>query len=177
MDEAGFKPLYSSAEIANRLNVLASDIAGRMPRDFVLVAILKGSFVFAADLVRALVQVNTNPDVEFMILSSYGEGLKTSGNVKLLRDTEISVENRHVLLVDDILDSGRTLEFARAHVLARGAKTAKVCVLLEKAEGQGRQRCEADFVGFACPDAFVVGYGMDHAHKFRGLPHIAILCE
>jgi hypoxanthine phosphoribosyltransferase len=177
MDEAGFKPLYSSAEIANRLNDLASDIAGTMPRDFVLVAILKGSFVFAADLVRALVQVNTNPDVDFMILSSYGEGLESSGNVKLLRDTEISVENRHVLLVDDILDSGRTLAFARAHLLARGAKTTKVCVLLEKAEGQGRQRCEADFVGFACPDAFVVGYGMDHAHKFRGLPHIAILCE
>ena len=177
MDEAVFKPLYSPAEIADRLNDLASDIAGRMPGDFVLVAILKGSFVFAADLVRALVQVNTNPDVDFMILSSYGEGLESSGNVKLLRDTEISVENRHVLLVDDILDSGRTLAFARAHVLARGAKTAKVCVLLEKAEGQGRQRCEADFVGFACPDAFVVGYGMDHAHKYRGLPHIAILCE
>lgn len=177
MDEAGFRPLYSSSEIANRLTALASDIAGTMPRDFVLVAILKGSFVFAADLVRALVRVNTNPDVDFMILSSYGEGQESSGNVKLLRDTEISVENRHVLLVDDILDSGRTLAFARDHVLARGAKTAKVCVLLEKAAGQGRQRCEADFVGFACPDAFVVGYGMDHAHKFRGLPHIAILIE
>lgn len=177
MDEASFRPLYSAAAISHRLNELAGDIAVGMPRDFVLVAILKGSFVFAADLVRALVGVEANPDVDFMIISSYGEGQESTGNVKLLRDTEISVENRHVLLVDDILDSGRTLEFARRHLLARGAKTAKVCVLLEKSAGGGRSRCDADFVGFACPDAFVVGYGMDHAHKFRGLPHIAILCE
>ncbi len=177
MHEAGFRPLYSASRIADRMSGMAADIASTMPQDFVLVAILKGSFVFAADLVRALVGVQVNPDVDFMILSSYGERTESSGHVKLLRDTEIPVQNRHVLLVDDILDSGRTLEFAKRHLLARGALSAKVCVLLEKGSGQGQGRCKADFVGFACPDAFVVGYGMDHAHKFRGLPHIAILCE
>jgi hypoxanthine phosphoribosyltransferase len=157
--------------IAARLDAMAVEMAETLPKDFAVIAILKGSFVFAADLLRALAAHAINPDVDFMILSSYGEGTSSSGTVRLLRDCEIPVQDRHVLLVDDILDSGKTLEFAGRHLLERGAKTTRVCVLLSKQTGKGK----ADFVGFSCPDEFVVGYGMDYAHKFRGLPYIAAL--
>lgn len=176
--EARLEPLYSSQVIAARLAGLADEIAGQMPKDFVVIAILKGGFVFAADLVRALAAREMNPEVDFMSLTSYGSGTTSSGTVRLLRDAEIEVENKHVLLVDDILDSGRTLDFARHHLLGRGAKSTKVCVLLDKTAANGlKEAIKADFVGFPCPKAFVAGYGMDYAHKFRGLPFVAILCQ
>jgi hypoxanthine phosphoribosyltransferase len=172
------EPLYPSDVIAARLETLADEIAARMSPDFALVAILKGSFVFAADLIRALAAHKLNPDVDFMTLASYGTGTVSSGTVRLLRDVEIEVAGREVLIVDDILDSGRTIAHARRHLLERGATAAKVCVLLDKTSGRpGDSEKHADFVGFSCPPAFVVGYGMDHAHKFRGLPFIAILSE
>lgn len=174
---AELKPLFASNAIAERLETLAGDIARAMPKDFAAVAILKGSFVFAADLIRSLTAHNVNPDVDFMTLASYGTGTVSSGNVKLLRDVEIPVEGREVLLIDDILDSGRTIAYARRHMLKRGAKAVKVCVLLDKTSPCTRGMEHADFVGFPCPPAFVVGYGMDHAHKFRGLPFIAVLSQ
>jgi hypoxanthine phosphoribosyltransferase len=177
MDEAQLEPLYSPEIIARRLDSLAGEISACMPRDFVLISILKGSFVFAADLVRSLVAEGVNPEVDFMILSSYGGETSSRGVVNLLRDTELDIKDRHVLLVDDILDSGKTLDFARRHLQEKGAKSTRVCVLLDKATSADRNKLSADFVGFSCPDAFVVGYGMDYAHKFRGLPFIAILCQ
>jgi len=175
-DVAHPEPLYPSDVIAARLETLADEIAARMSKDFALVAILKGSFVFAADLIRALAAHRLNPDVDFMTLASYGAGTVSSGTVRLLRDVEIAVEGREVLVVDDILDSGRTIAYARHHLLERGATAVRVCVLLDKTADREPQK-HADFVGFSCPPAFVVGYGMDHAHKFRGLPFIAILSE
>lgn len=177
MPEAGLKPLYTTSEISNRLQQMAETIAGEMSPGFVMVAILTGSFVFAADLIRALAAQGCDPAVDFMILSSYGASTRSSGTVNLLRDTALDVRGRDVLIVDDILDSGRTLDFARNHLQARGAASVRVCVLLDKATAARGGLCHADFVGFACPDAFVVGYGMDHDHKFRGLPHIAVLCQ
>jgi len=175
---AHLEPLYPSDVIATRLESLSSDIAARMGPDFALVAILKGSFVFAADLIRALANHRANPEVDFMTLASYGTGTVSSGTVRLLRDVEIEVSGREVLIVDDILDSGRTIAYARRHLLERGATAARVCVLLDKTAGRAPDHAEpADFVGFSCPPAFVVGYGMDHAHKFRGLPFVAILSE
>jgi hypoxanthine phosphoribosyltransferase len=171
------KPLFPSDAIAARLETLSAEIARAMPPDFAAVAILKGSFIFAADLIRGLIAHEANPDVDFMTLASYGTGTVSSGTVKLLRDAEIEVEGREVLLIDDILDSGRTIAFARRHMLARGAKAVRVCVLLDKTSGRNSGDGQADFVGFPCPDDFVVGYGMDHAHKFRGLPFIAILSQ
>jgi len=168
------EPLYPSDLIAARLESLAAEIAERMSRDFAAIAILKGSFVFAADLIRALASHGVNPDVDFMTLASYGTGTVSSGTVRLLRDAEIAVQGREVLLIDDILDSGRTIGFARAHMLERGATAVRVCVLLDKTAGRTSVE-QADFVGFSCPNEFVVGYGMDHAHKFRGLPFVAIL--
>jgi hypoxanthine phosphoribosyltransferase len=174
---AHLEPLFPSDVIAARLEALASEIAAAMPNDFALVAILKGSFVFASDLIRALTLRGRNPEVDFMTLGSYGTGTVSTGTVKLLRDVEIALAGREVLIVDDILDSGRTVAFARRHLLARGATAAKVCVLLDKASGRSAAVENADFVGFSCPPAFVVGYGMDHAHRFRGLPFVAILGE
>ena len=174
---ARLEPLYPSNEIAERLEGLAADVAASMPQDFVAVAILKGSFIFAADLIRALTAHDVNPEVDFMTLASYGTATVSSGTVRLLRDVEIAVEGREVLLIDDILDSGRTIAFARRHMLERGAKAVKVCVLLDKRAGRAKGAEAADFTGFSCPDGFVVGYGMDAAHKFRGLPFIAILSQ
>ena len=166
--------LFAAEIIAARLETLATEIAGAMAKDFVAVAILKGSFVFAADLIRSLTAHSVNPEVDFMTLASYGSQTVSSGDVRLLRDVEISVLGRDVLLIDDILDTGRTIGFARRHMLERGASAVKVCVLLDKTSGRTAVET-ADFVGFSCPRAFVVGYGMDHAHKFRGLPFVAIL--
>lgn len=173
-DVVELDPLFAAETISARLETLATEIADAMPKDFAAVAILKGSFVFAADLIRSLVAHSVNPEVDFMTLASYGTQTVSSGTVRLLRDVEISVAGREVLLIDDILDSGRTIDFARRHMLERGASAVKVCVLLDKTAGR-TQAHTADFVGFACPPAFVVGYGMDHAHKFRGLPFVAIL--
>jgi hypoxanthine phosphoribosyltransferase len=175
VNEVGeLKELFPADVIATRLEALAAAIAGNMSKDFAAVAILKGSFVFAADLIRSLTAHNVNPDVDFMTLASYGTQTVSSGTVRLLRDVEISVAGREVLLIDDILDSGRTIAFARKHMLERGAAAVKICVLLDKTSGRAAAE-PADFVGFDCPKAFVVGYGMDHAHKFRGLPFVAIL--
>jgi hypoxanthine phosphoribosyltransferase len=170
-----FRVLYDEGAIAARLNVLADHIAASMPSDLLAVAILKGSFVFAADLIRAFHARGMAPEVDFMILSSYGTGTTSKGQVTLVRDCEIDVAGRGVLLIDDILDSGRTLAFAARHLREKGAKTVKTCVLLDKRGPKGANGAVADFAGFACPDDFVVGYGMDHAHRFRELPYVAVV--
>jgi hypoxanthine phosphoribosyltransferase len=163
--------LFDEAEIAARTAELAKEIAATNPRDLLVVAILKGSFMFAADLLRALYRVGMEPHVEFFHLSSYRSGTVSSGNVAILRDIESSVKNRDVVLIDDILESGRTLAFAKDLLVARGARRVLVCTLLEK-PGKREVPIKADFVGFTCPDLFVVGYGMDVAHAYRELPFI-----
>ena len=175
MDDAvRLEPLFTSDAIESRLDMLADEIAKALPRDFAAIAILKGSFIFAADLIRALTAHGLNPDVDFMTLTSYGVGTSSSGTVSLLRDIEVVVEGRQVLLIDDILDSGRTVAFARAHMEAKGAAAVHTCVLLDKTAGRAGA-VRPDFMGFHCPPQFVVGYGMDHAHKYRGLPFVAIV--
>ena len=173
-DPARLEPLFTSDAIETRLDALAHEIAAAMPNDFAAVAILKGSFIFAADLIRALTAHGLNPEVDFMTLASYGTGTISSGTVALLRDVEVEVAGREVLLIDDILDSGRTLAYARMHMAEKGAKAVRTCVLLDKTAGR-QGAIPPDFSGFHCPPAFVVGYGMDHAHKYRGLPFVAIV--
>lgn len=170
-----FRVLFDEGAIQARLNHLADQIAAQMPNDLLAVAILKGSFVFAADLIRAFHARGLAPEVDFMILSSYGTGTTSKGIVTLVRDCEIDVRGRGVLLIDDLLDSGRTLAFAAQHMREKGAKTVKTCVLLDKRGPKGANGAVADFAGFACPDDFVVGYGMDHAHRFRELPYVAVV--
>lgn len=167
--------LYPASAIALRHLELARDIAARNYKDLLVISILKGSFVFAADLVRAMHDVDLSPEVEFMMLSTYGEGTQV-GQTKLIRDVESNVEGRDILLVDDILESGRTLTFARDLLLSRGAKSVAFAVLLDKrVKRKADTPLEADFVGFECPDHFVVGYGMDVAHAFRELPYVGIV--
>jgi len=163
--------LFSEKEIVLRVAGLASEIAATAPKDLLVVAVLKGSFMFAADLLRAMHRTGLEPQVEFFHLSSYREGTVSTGTVAILRDIESSVKDRDVVLVDDILESGRTLAFAKDLLVARGARRVLVCTLLEK-RGKREVPIKADFVGFDCPDEFVVGYGMDVAHSYRELPYI-----
>jgi hypoxanthine phosphoribosyltransferase len=163
--------LFSETEIAKRITVLAHEIAARKPHKLIVVPILKGSFIFAADLIRAMHHAGLSPEVDFMILASYRAAQTSSGQVDVLRDIESMVKDRDVLLIDDILESGRTLAFAKDLLSARGAKSVMSCVLLDK-PGHLAANIKADFHGFDCPDLFVVGYGMDMAHQFRELPFV-----
>lgn len=166
--------LFDEDAIAKRNEALAQDIAQAKPENLLVVAVLKGSFMFAADLIRALHRVGLEPQVEFVHLSSYLDGTVSTGNVTILRDVESDVRGRDVLLVDDILESGRTVTFAKDLLMARGAKSVKTAVLLEK-PGKRAVSIEPDYVGFTCPDVFVIGYGMDVAHSYRQLPYVGVL--
>jgi hypoxanthine phosphoribosyltransferase len=166
--------LYAPPVIAARVEALAAEIAARLGTYLLAVAVLKGSFMFAADLLRALHRAGVAVEVDFMMLSSYHGRTQSSGQVTVERDITSSVAGRRVLLLDDILESGRTLAFAKDLLVARGAHSVDVCVLLDK-PGHRVTTLEASFTGFACPDRFVVGYGMDVAHCFRELPYIGVL--
>lgn len=167
--------LYAASAIARRNLELAKEIAERDYADLLVISVLKGSFIFSADLVRAMHDAGMEPDVEFIMLSTYGAGTQ-AGEVRILRDVDSDVAGRDVLLVDDILESGRTLTFARDLLLQRGARSVGVCVLLDKSmRRQADTPLQPDFVGFECPDHFVVGYGMDVGHAFRELPFVGIV--
>lgn len=173
MPEVGGKTLevlFSAEQIAARNVEIARDIADRNFHNLLTISILKGSFIFAADLIRAMHDAEVEPDVEFITVSSYGTG-KVSGEVRLLRDIDSDVKDRDVLLIDDILESGKTLTFVRDLMLERGARSVSIAVLLDKPVRR-KMDIEADFVAFECPDYFVVGYGMDVAHAFRQLPYV-----
>jgi hypoxanthine phosphoribosyltransferase len=167
--------LFSASAIARRNLELAKEIGQRHYEDLLVVSILKGSFVFAADLIRAMHDSGLSPEVEFIFISSYGTGT-VSGEVKVLRDIDNDVKGRDVLLIDDILESGKTLKFTRELMLSRGARSVSIAVLLDKRmRRQSDSAIDADFVGFECPDYFVVGYGMDVAHAFRELPFVGVV--
>lgn len=184
--------IYPPEQIQNRIDVLVQDIAraiaAQPPRprsganagggqdQLLVIAILKGSFIFAADLLRALHRIGLAPQVEFLTLSSYKERMRSSGQVEIRRDIETDVRGRDVLLVDDILETGRTLAFAKDLLAARGARSIKTCVLLEK-PGKRAVDVDADFRAFVCPDVFVVGYGMDLAHHYRQLPFVGRIVQ
>jgi hypoxanthine phosphoribosyltransferase len=165
---------FSAAEIAARVDSIAAELAAKLPADTLVVSVLKGSFVFAADLIRALSRAGANWSMDFLTLSSYGTGTKTSGNVRIVRDIVDDVRDRDVLLVDDILESGLTLSFAKNLIKERGARRVWICTLLDK-PNKRRSELEADFVGFRAGDEFLVGYGLDWAHRFRGLPYIGVV--
>jgi hypoxanthine phosphoribosyltransferase len=163
--------VFSAATIAERIDAMARRIAQVGLDDLLVVAVLKGSFVFAADLLRALYRAGLSPQVDFLSLSSYRMGTTSSGRVEIVRDIEIDVAGRNVLIVDDILESGRTLAFAKDLIVARGAARVATCVLLDKPVRRAAE-IAADFRAFECPDVFVVGYGMDLAHRLRELPFV-----
>ena len=165
--------LFSASAIARRNLESAKEIASRPSDDLLVISVLKGSFIFAADLVRAMHDVGLSPEVEFIMISSYGAGT-TSGEIKVLRDIDNDVKGRDLLLIDDILESGKTLKFTRDLMLSRGARSVSIAVLLDK-HMRRKSDINADYVGFECPDYFVVGYGMDAGHAFRELPFVGVV--
>ncbi len=164
--------LISEAQIRERVLALGREISAQYAgKDLLLISILKGGIVFLSDLMRA---IEVPHAIDFLSVSSYGESTQSSGRVRLLHDLSAALAGRHVLLVEDIVDTGRTLAYLLEYLRLREAASIRVCALIDK-EIAGERRVEADFVGFTIPDRFVIGYGMDLGEKFRQLPYIAAL--
>ncbi len=167
--------LYSSEDIRQRVDELIDEIASTCDTEnLVVLGILRGSFIFLADLVRGFNRHKIHPRIDFITLSSYGAGTISSGKVKIIHDIDVDLKNADVVVVDDILDTGRTLQFARDLFIERGASSVRTCVLLDKKRERAVEM-EADHAGFRIDDVFVVGYGLDHNNYYRELPHIAKL--
>ncbi len=163
---------YNAPQIAQRVNELGAEITAAYPDGELLVlGLLKGSFVFLADLVR---QIRRPLQVDFLVASSYGDGTTSSGTVHLVYDPETVLANKHIILVEDIVDSGRTLSRLVDVLQMRGAKSIEICALLHKHIAT-ELRYPTRFIGFDAPNEFLVGYGLDHAEDFRHLPYVASL--
>lgn len=147
---------------------IAGDYAGRRPE---LICVLKGAMVFLSDLMRA---IDLNLSIDYIAVSSYGKGVKSSGEVRILKDLDEPLQGRDIILVEDILDTGLTLSYLVNSFHARGATSIKIATLLNKPE---RRKVEVipDYVGFDIPDKFVVGYGLDYAERYRNLPYIGVV--
>jgi hypoxanthine phosphoribosyltransferase len=163
---------FDEGEIAGRVEQLGAEISAAYPDGELLVlGLLKGSFIFLSDLVRKI----TRPlQVDFLVASSYGDAMVSSGNVRLLYDPETELAGKHILLVEDIVDSGRTLGKMMEIMKERDPRSLEICTLLHKRIAEG-MKYDVKFVGFDAPKEFLVGYGLDHAEDFRHLPYIASL--
>ena len=171
---SGIRPLFGEAEIAARVAALAGEIVRTIPGDFVMVGLLKGAAVLVADLARALDRAGASPEIEFMRLASYGSGTRSSGAVRLIGEVPARVAGRRVLLVDDIVDSGRSFAYAAELLGQSGIAGLWTCALLDKPERR-EVAVRIDFAGFTVGDVFVAGYGLDHAEKYRHLPYIGLV--
>ena len=166
------KILLTREQIAAKVAELGAAITRDFPGEsVVLLGVLKGATVFLADLAR---QIQVDATFDFIGVSSYGNSREQSGEVKLVKDVDQSMEGKNIILVEDILDTGLTLTYLRNLLLARKPKTLKIAALLDKVSRR-KQSVHADYVGFVIPDEFVVGYGLDLAERFRNLPDICIL--
>jgi hypoxanthine phosphoribosyltransferase len=163
--------LFDAEQIAQRVDELAREIRSKVGRDLALVGILKGSFMFMADLARALDRAGARPQIEFMRLASYGQKKESSGEVLLLADAPRDFEGRPVVVVDDIVDTGLSMDYGRKLLAGRNVGAVHTCALLDKPSRRAVDM-NVDFVGFTIPDVFVVGYGIDYAEGYRYLPYI-----
>lgn len=172
LPEHRIEVMISADDLRTRVDFLVEQIAETIASEnLVIVGVLRGSFMFLADLVRALHRHHLHPRIDFMTLQSYGGGTRSSGNVRILKDVSVDLEGADVLLVDDILDSGRTLRFAVRHIENKGASRVFTCCLLDKPARRAVD-IKADFSGFEIPDTFVVGYGLDYDSHYRELPFL-----
>jgi hypoxanthine phosphoribosyltransferase len=173
-ENASVETLLGEEELAARIKTQAAEIAPRLEKNALVVGLLKGAYVYTADLVRELSRLGAKLEVEFMVLSSYGKNTVSSGQVQVKLDCGGDLDGRQVLLLDDILDSGRTLAFAAEHLKKHGAAEVITAVLLDKPERRANN-FNADFVGFEIDNLFVVGYGIDFAEHFRDLPYVGYI--
>lgn len=166
--------LIEEKELQNKVAELGAKITRDYKgKDLLIICVLKGAVVFLGDLVR---KIDLPLDMDFMAVSSYGANTKSSGVVRILKDLDENIEGKHVLIVEDIIDSGLTLAYLIENLKSRGPETVEICTILDKKE---RRTIDLDikYTGFQVPDEFVVGYGLDYAEKYRNLPYVAILKE
>lgn len=174
MSKAVKKILFTEEEIQNRVRELGIEIThDYMDKDLFVVGILKGSFIFMADLVRA---ISLPLLIDFMCVSSYGRSSTSSGEVRILKDLDFSVEGRDILVVEDIIDSGNTLKYIEEMFKKRGANSVRFAAFLDKYEARTVD-IKVDYCGYEVPNDFIVGYGLDYAESYRNLPYIASLKE
>ena len=174
-DNPQLEPLFTAEQIQTRISELGAQIKidYAASDSLLLIGVLKGACLFTSDLMRA---IDLPLAVEFMAISSYGALTRSSGEVRIVKDLDVGVENRDILVVEDIVDTGLTLSYLLANLRSRGARSVRLAALLDKFERRERP-VEIDYLGFQIPDAFVVGYGLDFAERYRNLPYIAVLKE
>lgn len=164
--------LYSEEELAAKVQELGAQISKDFAgKNLIMVSVLKGSVVFMADLMRA---VTIPAEIDFMCVSSYGAGSKTSGVVRIIKDLDNDLTGKDILLVEDILDSGVTLSYLKELLMHRNPSSIHICTLFDK-PARRKANIFADYSGFEVPDEFIVGYGLDYAEKYRNLPYIGVL--
>ena len=163
--------LLSADQIQKRVAELAGELRRDSPDDLHLVAVLKGAFIFLSDLVR---HMPGHVSLDFMALSSYAKGTTSSGEVRLLKDLDYALEGRHVVIVEDIVDTGLTLHYLQDILRSRNPKTLRTACLLSK-PSRRKIDVKVEYIGFTIEDRFVVGYGLDYAEQYRNLPHIAVV--
>jgi hypoxanthine phosphoribosyltransferase len=163
--------LLTAAQIDARTRELALQIRADFPDDLHLIAVLKGAFIFLSDLVR---HMPGHVSLDFMAVSSYAKGTTSSGEVRLLKDLDTTLDGRNVVIVEDIVDTGLTLTYLQEILRARGPKSLRTACLLSK-PSRRQVDVKVEYIGFEIEDRFVVGYGLDYAEQYRNLPHIAVL--
>ena len=172
MKEDVLRVLLSEDEI----RVKVRELGGKITADYknsnlMLVTVLKGAVVFLADLMR---QIDVPAEIDFMVVSSYGSGVKSSGVVKIVKDLDVPLAGKDILIVEDILDSGLTLSYIKELLESRGPRSIRIATLLDK-PSRRKVDLQADYIGFSVPDEFVIGYGLDYDEKYRNLPYLGIL--
>ncbi|MEG1004276.1 MAG: hypoxanthine phosphoribosyltransferase [Clostridium sp.] len=168
------KVLFDEEQLAKKVNELGTQISKDYKgKDLIVVGVLKGSVVFAADLIK---NITIPCEIDFMAVSSYGNATESSGVVRIIKDLDHNIEGKHVLLVEDIVDSGITLTYLLKYLKARKAESIEIVTLLNKPE---RRTADLDvkYIGFEVPNEFIIGYGIDYAEKYRNLPFVGVLKE
>jgi len=172
MREDVLRVLLSEDEIREKVRELGGKITADYKKsNLMLVTVLKGAVVFLADLMR---QIDVPAEIDFMVVSSYGSGVKSSGVVKIVKDLDVPLAGKDILIVEDILDSGLTLSYIKELLESRGPRSIRIATLLDK-PSRRKVDLQADYIGFSVPDEFVIGYGLDYDEKYRNLPYIGIL--
>jgi len=166
--------LFDENALAKRIQELGKEISEDYAgEEVMLVGILKGASVFLSDLIR---KISLPAEIDYMVVSSYGNSAETSGVVRILKDLEDNIEGKNIIIVEDIIDTGLTLEYLKNYLLSRKPKSLKICTLLDKPARRVKE-ITIDYKGFEVPDEFIIGYGIDYAEKYRNLPYIGVLKE